>query len=217
MMKIYVVRHGETALNVKHVKQGWLDEPLNDFGRELAVLTGRALRGVRFDGCVTSPLSRARETVEWILRESGNGETPVETDDRLKEIHFGVEENTSSLDSTLSPEDWQLFFTDGLRFPGFPGGESVRDVCKRTQAFLYELSAKDDGKTWLVGTHGCALRAMLNPLYGEPEHFWQGQVPPNCAITILGVENGRPRILQSDRIYYDRALLRDHYTAQTRN
>ena len=48
-MKIYVIRHGETELNAKQVKQGWLDAPLNQAGRDLAVLTGRAMKGVRFD------------------------------------------------------------------------------------------------------------------------------------------------------------------------
>ena len=67
-MLIYIIRHGETALNVRRVKQGWLDEPLNESGRHLAVLTGQALKGVRFDECVSSPLVRARETAEILLR-----------------------------------------------------------------------------------------------------------------------------------------------------
>ena len=43
-MEIYVVRHGETDLNVKQIRQGWLDAPLNQAGRDLAVLTGQAMR-----------------------------------------------------------------------------------------------------------------------------------------------------------------------------
>ena len=63
-MTIYVLRHGETALNAKGVMQGWLNEPLNENGRALAALTGRAMaaRGIRFDFCVSSPLARAKET-----------------------------------------------------------------------------------------------------------------------------------------------------------
>lgn len=40
-MQIYILRHGETALNAKGVMQGRLDEPLNQSGRELAALTGK--------------------------------------------------------------------------------------------------------------------------------------------------------------------------------
>ena len=178
-MKIYVIRHGETDLNVKHYRQGWTDEPLNEEGRKLARLSGQGLRDVRFDACVTSPLIRARETVEIVLA--------------------------------------QLFLTDALRFPGCPGGESIRDVCRRTWEFLTELAALDDGRTWLVGTHGCALRAMMNPLYKNPDRFWQGSVPPNCSFTILGVRDGKPYILESDKVFYDPALVVDHYRDLSRN
>ena len=210
-MKIYVIRHGETELNARRVKQGWFDSQLNEAGRKLARLTGQALKGIRFDACVSSPLSRAKETVEIVLRESGNGSVPVRTDDRLKEINFGLEENRPDTSSLLDPETTRLFYMDAFRFPGFPGGESVRDLCSRTGSFLKELAALDDGKTWLVGTHGCALRAMMNPLYEHPEHFWQGKVPPNCSVTILEVRDGRPVILEKDRIFYDPALEVDHY------
>ena len=216
-MKIYVIRHGETELNVKQVKQGWMDAPLNQAGRDLARLTGQALQGVHFDACISSPLIRAKETVEILLRESGNGAVPVQTDDRLKEINFGKEEGTPATSSLLPPETAKLFFTDALRFPGFPGGESIKDVCRRTADFLQELVRRDEYDTVLVGTHGCALRAMMNPLYDEPEHFWQGHVPANCAITILEASGGQVRIAESDKIFYDPALAVDHFKTITRN
>ena len=89
-MFIYIIRHGETDLNSKGVMQGWVDEPLNESGRLLAEITGREMRtqGIRFDGCYSSPLIRAKETAEIVLRESGN---PVDIlcDDRIREISFG--------------------------------------------------------------------------------------------------------------------------------
>ena len=59
-MKIYIIRHGETDMNARAVMQGWMDEPLNTSGRDLAVITGRAMRGIHFDGCFSSPLIRAK-------------------------------------------------------------------------------------------------------------------------------------------------------------
>ena len=216
-MRIYVIRHGETEMNVKRVKQGWMDAPLNQSGRELAVLTGRALQGVHFDGCISSPLSRARETVEIVLRESGNAHVPVRTDDRLKEIHFGLEEGRPAQSSTMPQETAELFFKDAFRFPGFPEGESIQDLCGRTDAFMRDFLHGEKEGTWLIGTHGCTLRALLNPFYEHPERFWQGCVPPNCSITILEVTDGRPHIVESDRIFYDPALLVDHYRGIIRN
>lgn len=206
-MKIYIIRHGETALNAKGVMQGWLDEPLNENGRALAQVTGREMRGIRFDGCISSPLLRARETVEIILQESGN-DIPVETDERIKEINFGEMEGESA---RQMGEAGKLFLTDPFRYPGFPGGEKIPDVCRRTQDFLKELIARDDGKTYLIGIHGCALRAMLNFLYDDPSDFWHGHVPYNCAVNIIETKDGRPRLIAEDRIYYDPSLIVDRY------
>ena len=44
-MLIYMVRHGETNLNAQRTMQGWLDEPLNQAGRDLAALLDRFLSG----------------------------------------------------------------------------------------------------------------------------------------------------------------------------
>ena len=166
MMKIYILRHGETDLNAKSVMQGRLDEPLNERGRELAVLSGRGIRGVRFDRCVSSPLKRARETAELVLKESRN-DIPVTTDERIIEIDFGEFEGKKLPDDEFG----RSFYTDPLGAKGFPGGESVRDVCTRTQAFLKELIDRDDDMTYLISTHGCALRAMTNFFFEDGRNF----------------------------------------------
>ena len=206
-MKLYIIRHGETDKNAAGVLQGWMDAPLNQSGRELAALTGRAMRGLRFDRCISSPLSRACETVEIVLRESGN-DIPVATDERLREIHFGDLEGGSL--SSMGPAG-RLFYTDPFHFIGFPNGETFQELCARTQAFLKELTARDDGLSYLIGAHGCALRAMLNCLYADPSDFWQGRAPYNCSVNIVEAENGAARLVAEDKIYYDQSLIVDHY------
>ena len=154
-MKIYVVRHGETALNAKGVMQGRLNEPLNENGRALAALTGK----------------------------------------RIAEMG----------------EEGRRFFTDPFHFTGFPNGESISDVCERTQAFLRELIARDDGKTYLVSTHGCALRGMINALSAAPADYWLGHAPYNCSFTVVEAQGGRAKITALDKVFYDPALIVDHY------
>ncbi len=206
-MKIYILRHGETALNSMGVMQGWRDEPLNENGRKLAVLTGRSLKGFQFDHCISSPLIRARETADIVLRESGNT-TEVETDDRIREINFGDHEGKSL---SGAGEEGFLFYTDPFRFAGFPTGEKIQDVCNRTQSFLKELIAKDDGKTYLISTHGCAMRAMVNYLKEDPSDFWDGHAPYNCSFTIIEARGGEAHITDIDKVYYDSSLIVDHY------
>ncbi len=206
-MKIYIVRHGETALNAKAVMQGRLDEPLNENGRDLAIRTGQAMKGIHFDSCISSSLNRAIETAKIILRESGN-ELPILIDDCILEIDFGDIEGKKMSEMG---EEGLLFYMDPFHFVGFPNGETIRDLCVRTQEFLKELVARDDGKTYLISTHGCAMRAMVNYLSDEPENYWFGHAPYNCSFTLLEVEGGEARIVAVDKVYYDPSLIVDHF------
>ena len=205
-MKIYIIRHGETALNAKGVMQGRINEPLNENGRNLAALTGRGMQGIRFDACISSPLSRALETAELVLRESGS-DLSIRTDDRLLEMDFG---DIDAREITEMGEESMSFFMAPFQFPGFPNGESIRGLCERTQPFLKELIAKDDGKTYLISTHGCAMRAMTNYLMESPSDFWLGHAPYNCSLTIVEAEGGAARITDIDRVFYDPKLIADY-------
>lgn len=206
-MLIYIIRHGETDLNVKGVLQGWVDEPLNESGMRLARITGKKMESVRFDGCFSSPLKRAADTARIVLEASEN-DLPIQYDDRLREISFGEAEGRHR--STLG-EQGRRFFEEPFRYEPFPGGESIRQVCARTQSFLKELLMRDDGKTYLLSTHGCALRAMLNYLYEDPSDFWHMHVPYNCAVSIVEGRNGQGRLIGDDVIYYDRSQIVDRY------
>ena len=204
-MRIYIVRHGETNANKEGYLQGWSNGPLNENGRLLSEITGRGMKGIRFDHCISSPLSRAKKTAEIILGKSDNS-VSVSTDDRLKEINFGSAERMNIRD-----ENVVRFLKNPVFDFRFPDGESIADVMERTQDFLKELIAKDDGKTYLVSTHGCALRSMLNFLYEDPEDYWHGHVPYNCCVNIIDVKDGAAELIADDKIYYDRELAVDRY------
>lgn len=206
-MKIYIVRHGETALNIQGFMQGRLDEPLNKNGRDLAVLTGQAMKGMHFDYCISSPLNRAVETAEIILRESGN-DIPITLDERILEMNFGDLEGKKISEMGEAADQFHL---DPFHFIGFPNGETIYDVCNRTQSFLKELIAKDDGKTYLISTHGCAMRGMVNFLFEDPSDYWRGRVPYNCSFTIIDAEGGTGQLTDVDKVYYDPALIVDHF------
>ena len=111
-MQIYVIRHGETAMNLKSRLQGWLDEPLNENGMLVASLTGKALREARFDRVISSPLSRARDTARLIMEENLFPNL-IETDDRLREIRWGCWEESSRITSSsmASCPGWAYFGT----------------------------------------------------------------------------------------------------------
>ncbi|MBQ9032281.1 MAG: histidine phosphatase family protein [Parasporobacterium sp.] len=212
-MLLYVIRHGETQANKEGRFQGWTDNPLNEKGVELARETGKGLRGVRFDGCYSSPLIRAVQTAQYVLTESGNPEVPIRTDERIKEINMGDWEGRTirTENGTIVFPEARAFFNSPLDFPGFPNGETAGMVCQRTQEFLRELAAAGDDKTYLISLHGFAMRAMLNFLYEDPSDFWQQHVPLNCEVNILEVRNGEFRFVKEHQIYYDAKDMVDRY------
>ena len=83
---LYVLRHGRTDWNDEHKLQGRTDIPLNDTGRTMAVNAGELYKNVHFDICFCSPLIRARETAEILLKGRN---VPIVFDDRLLEMSFG--------------------------------------------------------------------------------------------------------------------------------
>ncbi len=212
-MKIYIIRHGETTANAEGVFQGWTDNQLNEKGIELAGLTGRELTNVRFDLAVSSPLQRARQTAEIVLRASGS-DCAIETDDRLKEMHMGEWEGKKFRpgEREVDAESCRTFFQDPLAVGRLPGGESVRDVMVRSQEFLRDLARREEYENVLVSTHGCTLRAMLNFLYDDPGDFWQGHVPYNCVVSIVEALHSEFKLLAMDKVYYDQSFCVDRFS-----
>lgn len=199
-MLLYIIRHGETAWNVMRKIQGAVDIPLNEKGIRLAKITGEKLKDVPFDRAISSPLQRAYKTAELVL---GKREIPIETDRRIQEISFGDLEGTQVLNvDPLHP--FYNFFADAYHYVPARNGESIHDVCERAGKFYQELIHRADlqDKTVLIATHGCVLRALLQPVYEDISDFWQGGVCPNCGVNIIEVKGGKSTLLEKDKIYY---------------
>ena len=94
---IYYIRHGETGWNAEGRFQGSKDIPLNDLGREQAAAAGEILgRVLAQDGhaasalpFVSSPLGRARMTMELARGALNLPVADYGIDARLREIGYG--------------------------------------------------------------------------------------------------------------------------------
>lgn len=210
-MNIYIIRHGETDANKNGVLQGSSNWPLNDDGIKLAIITGQNMKGIKFDACFSSPLDRAKQTAKLVLENSDNN-IEIQYDDRIKELNMGIYEGKKIVKGQLEvPLHKILLFKYNAFLCGrFKGGETARELCKRTQDFLNELSEKNYENV-LVSTHGCAMRAMLNKLYEKPFDFWQGMVPYNCAVNIVEVRDGQMKLIEKDKTYYPDEYKIDRY------
>jgi uncharacterized phosphatase len=150
MTSLYLVRHGETDWNLDRRIQGSTDIPLNDTGRAQAVRTGRLLSRRRWDGIVSSPLSRALETGRIIGREVGID--TIETMDQIVERHYGAAEGLADHElSRLFPGDTPV-----------PGRETREQVAARVIPALVALAESRPGTNLIVTTHGGVIRTLLN-------------------------------------------------------
>ena len=201
-MLIYIVRHGLTEWNKLKKLQGAADVPLAKEGILLAEKTGEALKDVKFDICFTSPLSRARQTAECVL---GDRNVPIIPDKRIQEINFGDLEGGCVRDAEGNYIDPQveMFFRDPVNFKRPENGEDIFDVIARTKDFWEEKTSDPSltDKTVLVASHGCAVRALPQNIYHDPENFWHGCVPPNCCVNLVEVKNGKTVLLEEDKVY----------------
>jgi len=97
MPLLYYVRHGETDLNIQGRLQGRRDTVLNAHGRQQAAECGAVLNDLfareqsrpQDFAYVSSPLKRARETMEVLRATLGLKPLGYEIDDRLVEIAYG--------------------------------------------------------------------------------------------------------------------------------
>jgi probable phosphoglycerate mutase len=172
MPVLYYVRHGETDYNVKGRLQGQQQTPLNARGREQAKLCGRVLGGLfaregRRSGhyaYVSSPLLRARETMEIMRATLGLDPAAYGLDDRLKEIGYGEWEGFT-LAEILARDPHVLARREHDKW-GFapPGGESYRAVARRVGSWCTGI-ARDT----VVAAHGGSARALMVTLNILPE------------------------------------------------
>lgn len=165
MADLYLVRHGQTELNVQNILQGWHDSPLTARGCEQALATRAAFedRGVTFDHVYSSPLGRARCTAEFIV---GEGQ-PVELVDDLREWHLGSLEGTSNREMPAQPwGDYPVAF----------GGESEGELRERMVAALSRIMARPQHNCVLAVSHGSACQEFLGHVTGG------GEQPDNGAV-----------------------------------
>ena len=200
-MELYVLRHGTTPWNEKHFLQGQTDVPLDDAGRALAVETGEGLKDTHFDLCFTSPLKRAVETAELVLRDRG---VPIIPDSRLAEMNFGAYEGTCVRgDTEICRRVKKCLEMEFASYETPPGGESLEELAARTKDFYDEITHNPsyEEKRILLSMHGASGRALMLNAWGRGD-FWHGSVPRNCTICIVTLKEGAVTGIEQDKVFY---------------
>jgi 2,3-bisphosphoglycerate-dependent phosphoglycerate mutase len=190
MPTLVLLRHGQSQWNLENRFTGWWDVDLSDRGIEEARAAGRLMsaRGLDFDCCFTSVLTRAIRTLHLVLHEMDQLWLPVAKDWRLNERHYGglTGLNKQEMIDKVGPEQVQIWrrsydippppleedspcnVSGDRRYAGVPvpRTESLKDTIARAlPCYRSEVEpALKAGKRVLIAAHGNSLRGIIKYL-----------------------------------------------------
>jgi 2,3-bisphosphoglycerate-dependent phosphoglycerate mutase len=167
---LVLVRHGQSDWNLKNLFTGWKDPDLTDKGIAEAKAAGQRLKakGLKFDMCFTSVLTRAQHTLQLILSELGQTGLPETRDQALNERDYGELTGLNKDDARKKwGEEQVLIWRRSFDVPP-PGGESLKDTLARSLPYyMHHIQPHVlDGKTVLVAAHGNSLRSLIMAIEG---------------------------------------------------
>ena len=110
MIKLVLLRHGESIWNKENLFTGWTDVDLSDQGKAEAKKAGELLKaeGFSFDVAFTSVLKRAIRTLWITLDELDLMWIPVEHSWRLNERHYGALQGLNKAQTAAKYGDEQV-------------------------------------------------------------------------------------------------------------
>jgi alpha-ribazole phosphatase/probable phosphoglycerate mutase len=182
MLRLLLVRHGETTWNVQQRFQGHSDVPLSEVGRAQARALAATLRSRTIDAVYASDLCRATETAEILMKERA---LPITQTEALRELAFGRWEGlTYDEIQDTHRDELSAWLADRLHVAP-PGGESLAQLEARVRTIFGELRRDHAEQTVLIVSHGGPLQLLLATEFGlPPESFWQFCIDP-CSLTEL--------------------------------
>lgn len=174
MTTIYLVRHGETVDNARHIMQGQTHGQLNENGINQAKELRKKLADIHFDAYVSSDLQRCIETCNWIVGEE-NASHIVSTQ-LLRERDWG------SFTGRYIPELANL--NDPSKWPD--DIETLEELKQRATRFLEWVKYEYPNKTVLAVGHGIINKAIQSVFYNKPMN--EIAVMKNADVRILQIK-----------------------------
>lgn len=217
MIKLVLLRHGESAWNLENKFTGWTDVGLSEEGITEAHLAAEWLKngGFSFDIAYTSVLKRAISTLWIALEDMDLMWIPVHRSWRLNERHYGALQGLNKLETVQKfGEDqvlvWRRSYDvqppalekDDQRFPGndpryksltpqeLPLTECLKDTVDRFLVYWHQtiVPTLGEGKKVIIAAHGNSLRALVKYLDGVSDE----------EIVKLNIPTGIPLVYELD-------------------
>jgi broad specificity phosphatase PhoE len=186
-LRLFVVRHGETAWSRERRFAGSRDVALEPEGLRQCEAVARVLAPQAVAAVYASPLERARASAEVIAKPH---RLPVETDPAFGEMAFGEWEGLTREEVAArfpaAYEEWR----HAPHLLRIAGGETLAQVAERARGAVRELAATHTGKTIVLVTHAIVTRLIVLDALGlGPERLWTVDATP-AGITEIEYEPG---------------------------
>lgn len=217
MIKLVLIRHGESEWNKENRFTGWTDVDLSEKGLDEAKTAGKILKSNKyeFDISYTSVLKRAIKTLSTVLEELDLLWIPVYKSWKLNERHYGALQGLNKAETAKKYGDEQVHkwrrYVDvrppaleksDERYPGneqkyselkedeIPTTENLDDTQKRVLEYWNEVIVPQikNGKKIIIAAHGNTLRALVRYL---------DNIPGN-GIADLNIPTGVPLVYELD-------------------
>lgn len=150
MIKLYIVRHGQTDWNVQKLLQGTTDIELNDEGIKQAEELSKKIDLDKIDICFCSPLKRTRQTANIL---NGN-KINIIYDNMIVERGFGDYEG-KLINFDLIVSQWDYKLNDSSH-----NIESIQDCLLRAKRFIDKIKQEYPNKTILIISHGSFIKTL---------------------------------------------------------
>ncbi len=193
MIKLVIVRHGQSIWNLENKFTGWTDIDLSENGIKEAKEAGKILKSknYKFDIAYTSILKRAQDTLKYILEELDETNIEIKKSYKLNERHYGALQGLNKDETRKKYGDEQVklwrrsmfikppaLSLDDERYPGndikykdlnkekLPTTENLEDTINRVIDYWNSDIKKDllNNKNVIIVAHGNSLRGLIKYL-----------------------------------------------------
>ncbi len=227
MIKLVLLRHGQSQWNKENRFTGWTDVDLDETGRAEAKSAGQVLKdaGYTFDIAFTSVLKRAIRTLWSVMDEMDLMWIPVYRTWRLNERHYGALQGLNKAETAEKFGDdqvkvWRRSYdvppppleASDERYPGhdrryadltgeeLPLTECLKDTVARFLPYYHETIVPQitAGKRVIIAAHGNSLRALVKYLDNMSD----------ADVIALNIPTGVPLVYELDD---DLTVIRHYY------
>jgi probable phosphoglycerate mutase len=166
-MHLYMIRHGQSYVNLADWTDGNTDEGLTELGQRQAAALAAWLPGEVpiIHTLYASTMKRARETAEALASAY---DIPAHYDDRLREIGNNRFDHTAWPNDSL-PRQYADYWASERPFasitPGIDGGETLMHFRTRIGLFIEELIERRQGENVVTVCHGGVIELTFDHIF----------------------------------------------------